>query len=126
MIKQFPKFLAREDHFKCPIWMADAPEFLKELNKATDPYIKQAKKNLENNIKKRNKKFGDKGDMGHVFHSTTLIGDKKFDKLHQYVLATSHNLLDEMGYNLSNYQTFLTESWVQEFPKDGGGLHDTH
>jgi uncharacterized protein (TIGR02466 family) len=126
MTKQFPKFLGREDHFKCPIWMADAPEYLKELNKATDPYIKQAKKNLENNIKKRNKKFGNKGDMGHVFHSTTLIGDKKFDKLHQYVLATSHNLLDEMGYDLSNYQTFLTESWVQEFPKDGGGLHDTH
>ena len=24
MTKQFPKFLGREDHFKCPIWMADA------------------------------------------------------------------------------------------------------
>ena len=32
--KQFPKALTREDHFKSPIWFADAPEFVNELNKA--------------------------------------------------------------------------------------------
>ena len=44
--KKFPTQLVREDYFKCPIWFADAPEFIKELNKASDPWIKKAKKNI--------------------------------------------------------------------------------
>ena len=37
--------------------------------------------------------------MGHVFHSTTLIGDPKFKDLQDYIGATSHNLLGEMGFD---------------------------
>ena len=126
MKKSFPKELYREDHFKCPIWFADEPFFVKDLNKASDKYIKQAQKNLKKDIDKRNKKFGDKGDMGHVFHSTSLIGDSKFKDLMEYVGATSHNLLGEMGFDLTNYQVFITEMWVQEFAKQGGGHHTLH
>ena len=126
MKKSFPKELYREDHFKCPIWFADEPFFVKDLNKASDKYIKQAQKNLKKDIDKRNKKFGDKGDMGHVFHSTTLVGDPKFKKLQDYVGATANNLLIEMGFDLTNYSVFITEMWVQEFPKKGGGNHTLH
>ena len=42
MKKSFPKELYREDHFKCPIWFADEPFFVKDLNKASDKYIKDA------------------------------------------------------------------------------------
>ena len=122
----FPKQLNLEEYFKCPIWYADAPEFVNDLNKASDKYIKQSKKNLKKQIEKRNKKFGDKGDMGHVFHSTTLIGDPKFKKLTDYIGATAHNLLSEMGFDLTNYQVFTTELWVQEFAKQGGGHHTLH
>ena len=71
----------REDYFKCPIWFADAPEFEKKLNDASDKYIEDSKKTLKPAIDKRNKKFGDKGDMGHVFHSTSLIGDPDFFRI---------------------------------------------
>ena len=64
--------------------------------------------------------------MGQVFHSTTLIGDPKFKELQDYVGATSHNLLEEMGFDLTNYQVFITELWVQEFAKSGGGHHTLH
>ena len=124
--KIFPKELAREDYFKCPIWFADEPAFVNKLNKASDKYIKQSKKNLEKDINKRNKKFGNKGDMGNVFHSSTLIGDPNFLELQNYVGATSHNLLLEMGFDLSQYQVFTTEMWVQEFAKKGGGHHTLH
>ena len=77
----FPQQLNREDHFKCPIWFADEPKFVNDLNKASDPYIKTAKKNLKKSIDKRNKEFGNKGDMGNVFHSTSLIGDPNFKQL---------------------------------------------
>ena len=122
----FPKQLNLEEYFKCPIWWADEPKFVKKLNKSSDKYIKQAQKNLKQTIDKRNKKFGDKGDMGHVFHSTSLIGDSKFKELQDYIGATAHNLLGEMGFDLKDYTIFITEMWVQEFAKKGGGHHTLH
>ena len=122
----FPQQLNREDHFKCPIWFADEPAFVDKLNKASDKYIKESKKNFKKNIDKRNKKYGDKGDMGHVFHSTSLIGDFNFKQLQDYIGATAHNLLVEMGFDMTNYQVFTTEMWVQEFAKRGGGHHTLH
>ena len=122
----FPTQLGREDHFKCPIWFADGTAYVDELNKASDPYIATAKKNLKKDITKRNKKFGDKGDMGHIFHSNSLIGDPNFLALQNYIGATAHNLLIEMGFDLTNYQVFITEMWVQEFAKKGGGHHALH
>ena len=122
----YPKQLAREDLFKCPIWYADEPGFVESLNKASDPYIEASKKNLKETIDKKNKKFGNKGDMGQVFHSTSLINDPKFKDLQNYVGATAHNLLTEMGFDLTNYQVFITEMWVQEFAKDGGGHPTLH
>ena len=124
--KSFPQQLNREDLFKCPIWFADEPAFVDDLNKASNSYIEVAKKNLKKDIDKRNKKFGDKGDMGNVFHSTSLIGDPNFKQLQDYVGATAHNLLVEMGFDLTNYQLFTTEMWVQEFAKKGGGHHTLH
>jgi len=125
-MKQFPQKLNREDYFKCPIWWVDEPKFVKQLNKASDKYIEESKKNLKKDIDERNKKFGNKKDMGNVFHSTTLIGDPNFTALQNYVGATSHNLLTEMGFDLTQYQVFITELWVQEFAKSGGGHHTLH
>ena len=122
----YPQKLILEDYFKCPIWWGDAPEFVKDLNKASDKYIEESKKNLKETIDKRNKKFGDKGDMGNVFHSTTLIGDPAFSEIQNYIGATSYNLLNEMGFDLSNFEIFTTELWVQEFAKKGGGHHTLH
>ena len=122
----FPKQLGREDMFKCPIWFAKEPGFVDDLNKASDSYIEESKKLLKPTIDKRNKKFGNIGDMGHVFHSTSLIGDPAFKELQDYIGATSHNLLMEMGYDLKDYAVFTTEMWVQEFAKKGGGHHTLH
>ena len=121
-----PQQLNREDFFSCPVWFADEPSFVDDLNKASDPYIKMSKKNLKKDINKRNKEFGNKGDMGNVFHSTSLINDPNFLELQNYVGATAHNLLKEMGFDLTDYQMFVTELWVQEFAKSGGGHHTLH
>jgi hypothetical protein len=68
----YPKQLQLEQYFASPIWFADEPKFVDSLNKASDKYIEASKKTLKSQIDERNKKFGDKGDMGHVFHSTTF------------------------------------------------------
>ena len=125
-IVSYPKKLQLEQYFASPIWWADEPSFVDKLNKASDPYIEASKKNLKPAIDERNKKFGNKGDMGHVFHSTSLIGDPNFAELQNYVGATAHNLLNEMGFDLTNYQVFITELWVQEFAQKGAGYHTLH
>ncbi len=105
----YPQQLQLEQYFASPIWFADEPKFVDSLNKASDSYIKAAQKTSKKDLDKRNKKFGDKGDMGHVFHSTSLIGDPNFLELQNYIGATAHNLLNEMGFDLTNYQVFTTE-----------------
>ena len=122
----YPIQLNREDYFKCPIWFADEPKFVDNLNKASDKYIDIAKKNIQSDINKRNKLNKTKGDLGSVYHSNTLIGDLDFLDLQNYIGATSHNLLIEMGFDISNYQLFTTEMWVQEFANHGGGHHTLH
>jgi len=116
----------REDYFKCPVYWFDKPEWIEPFNKASDKYIKQAKKMTAKAIKKRNKKMGDKGDHGMVHHSTTLIGDPAFKPFQEYIGASAYNLLNGQGFDLTNHQIFITELWVQEFAKDGGGHHTLH
>ena len=118
--------LFREDYFTCPIYWMDKPEWVKILNKASDPYIKAAAKSNKKFINERTKKYGDKGDHGMVHHSTGLIGDPKFKDLQEWIIATAYNLLDEQGFDLSGHQLFLTELWVQEFSHLGGGHHTLH
>ena len=122
----YPQQLTREDYFKCPIWYADEPKFVDDLNKASDKYIKEAKKTIQPDIDKRNKLNKTKGDLGSVYHSSTLMNDPDFKKLTSYIGATSNNLLIEMGFDMSNHQLFTTEMWVQEFAKDCGGHHTLH
>jgi len=122
----YPKQLNIEEHFKCPIWFGDAPEFVDEINKASDKYIDEAKKNMQPDINKRNKANKTKGDLGSVYHSTTLMNDPQFKILTDYIGATCHNLLVEMGFDLKGHQVFTTEMWVQEFAKSGGGHHTLH
>ena len=122
----FPQKLNREDYFKCPIWFADELKFVDSLNNASDKYIDTAKKNLQPNIDKHNKTNKTKGDLGSVYHSTTLIGDPNFKELQDYIGATSYNLLIEMGFDMRGHELFTTEMWVQEFAKNGGGHHTLH
>tara|TARA_R100001079_G_C4403368_1_gene132399 strand:- start:146 stop:838 length:693 start_codon:yes stop_codon:yes gene_type:complete len=125
-IKSYPKKLQLEQYFATPLWFADEPSFVDSLNKASDKYIEEAKKRLKPIIDKRNKKFGNKGDMGNVFHSTSLVNVPDFLELQNYVGATSYNLLGEMGFNLTNFRVYTTELWVQEFAKKGAGYHSLH
>ena len=122
----YPQQLTREDYFKCPIWFADEPKFIEDLNKASDKYIEEAKKIMQPDLDKKNELNKTTGDLGSVYHSTTLVGDPDFKTIADYIGATSHNLLMEMGFDMSNHQLFTTEMWLQEFAKSGGGHLTLH
>ena len=114
-------------YFSSPIYYIEIPEWVDNINKICDKYIKDAKKKNEKIIKEREKRFNKKiGEHGMSHHSMSLVGDPSLKELEDYIGATSWNILDSMGYNLKEYELFFTELWVQEFGEKGGGHHEGH
>ena len=107
------------EYFKTPIWIEKKPEFIKSLNKASNEYIKDAKKREKEFIKKH-------GDFGRSYHSTPLTMDNRFLDFRDYVGQKSWEFLDWQGFDMQQYQTMFSELWVQEFAKNGGGHHSAH
>ena len=118
--------LNKDIYFATPVYWMDKPEWIKPLIKFTNPYIQKAKKNNQAFIKERYKKTKDKSDHGVVHHSTTLINKSEFRAFQDFIAMTSGNILDDQGYNLKEYELFITEMWVQEFAKAGGGHQRLH
>ena len=113
--------------FSTPVWDVYDPSYVKNLIKATDSYIKEAKNRNKKYIQHRNKQFKIKlNDFGLSHHSTKLYNDPKFEGFIDVILDTSLNFLDSQGFDLTNYKLALNEMWVQEFAKQGGGHHSSH
>ncbi len=113
--------MIKKEFFKTPIWVENKPDFLKSLTKATDKYIKEAKKNKD--VKEYIKYYG---DFGNSYHSTPLTFDNDFLDFRNYISTKSTDFLDSQGFDLSSYALILSELWVQEFSKKGGGHHSAH
>ena len=107
------------EYFKTPIWMEQKPEFVKSLDKASNEYIKEAKKREKDYIKKH-------GDFGRSYHSTPLTTNNRFLDFRNYVGQKSWEFLDWHGFDMKQYTTMFSELWVQEFAKNGGGHHSAH
>ena len=109
------------NYFVTPVWTEKKTDFVKSLNKASDPYIKEAKKSKE--AKAHLKAHG---DFGRSWHSTQLLADTKFMDFRNYVGQKCWEFLDHSGFDMSKYTTFFEQMWVQEFAKKGGGHHSAH
>jgi len=107
--------------FKSVIWVDQKLDFLKSLDKASNKYIKEAKKTKE--AKAYIKKFG---DFGRSYHSSALLEDTDFWDLKRYINQKALEYLHHQGYEMSLYDLFFNELWVQEFAKKGGGHHNAH
>jgi len=111
--------MEKADYFKTPLWCEYKPEFVKALDKASNKYIKEAKKRDKEYIKKF-------GDFGTSYHSTPLTRDNDFIDLRNYIGQKSFEFLDYQGFDMRHYTTIFSEMWVQEFAKNGGGVHSAH
>jgi len=108
-----------ENYFTTPIYIVEKPEWLLETIKATDSYIEEAKE-----LNKPN--FHKKKDFGLVHHSKPIGGETKLKNLTEYIGRMSGDILDNQGYDMRSYNLFISEMWVQEFAKHGGGHHSPH
>lgn len=79
-------------------------------------------------IDKRNKKFKiDVKDHGMSYHSgAEMYKDERFHDFELLIRNTARNILENQGFDLSNYSIDYTEMWIQKFAYEGGGHQDTH
>ena len=113
-------------YFQTPIWIAEAPMFLKNATKVTDKYIKKAEKLLKDKLKNEPKWKKDLGTFGLSKHSESFSNDPKIKDLVQFIGQRSYEFLDWQGFKLQNHSVHFTEFWVQECSAKGGGQGTTH
>ena len=115
----------KSEYFTSPVYHEEKPEWVDKLNKFSDPYIKQARDDQEENNKKR-LEVGYKNDIGQTYHSSPLEPDQNFRFFHDYMAKKARWMLEDMGYDTERYSLVYTESWVQEFSFNGAGHHWFH
>jgi hypothetical protein len=113
--------------FSSPVWAGHFPEFLKQMQKNADRYLKLSSKEHKIKVKNRNDFIGvDIQDFGMSNHSGSFYLDNKSKPFIDFCGQQSVNFLEQSGFNLKDHKLYFTEMWVQEFSKKGGGHHDTH
>ena len=110
------------DYFKTPVYTENLSHWIKDINEKCDKHIEDAKK--EKNYKE--KIIKNKSDFGEVAHSVEIYTDPKLKFYIEHIGQRSWEFLDQMGFDLSNHTCVFKECWVQEYPKDGGGHHNSH
>ena len=115
----------KDEYFSSPIYHELKKEWVEKLDKLSDPYIADARNEQKENNEKR-LTVGYKNDIGATYHSKPLEPDENFRFFHNYMAEKSRYILDDMGYDMSNYGLVFTESWVQEFSFNGAGHHWFH
>src|SRR5210317_1201792 len=115
----------KSQYFSSPVYSEYKPEWVEKLDSLSDPYIEQARDEQKENNKKR-LTLGYKNDIGMTYHSNPLEPDENFRFFHDYMAKKARWCLDDMGYDMDNYNLIYTESWVQEFSFNGAGHHWFH
>lgn len=117
--------MIKNEYFSSPIYFEEKPDWVNKLDKLSDPYITNARKDQEENNKKK-LDLGYKNDIGTTYHSDSLEPDQNFKFFHDYMAKKARWVLDDMGYDMEKYSLHYTDSWVQEFSHNGAGHHWFH
>ena len=112
------------------VYQAELPEYLDNkdfmsvCNEHTNKAIDDAKETIEDRHKKLNAEIK---DHGMSYHSgAKLYKDKRLKEFELLIRNTGKNILEEQGFELTNYSLEYTEMWIQKFAFEGGGHQDTH
>jgi len=111
--------LIETHNFITSIYFDKKKEWVENLNKISDPYIIKAKEENKN-------KFINNKDFAMVHHSNSLIENSDFNEFLKYINKNAFDILNNQGFDLTDYLLATTELWVQEFASLGGGNHTPH
>ena len=112
------------------IYQAEIPEYLdnKDFMAACDEYTDKAILDAKQSIDDRHKKLNAQiKDLGMSYHSgPELYKDERLKEFELLIRNTGKNILEDQGFELTNYALSYTEMWIQKFAYEGGGHQDTH
>jgi len=97
--------------FTSLVYSIEKKEWLDHLNDSCEKYIDQDY--IKNNF-------------GLAYHSNTLVNDINLKEFIYFICKTGIDILNTQGYNTDIYSLIVSELWVQEFSKKGGGHHNSH
>ena len=106
------------------VYQAELPQYLKDKNfmDVCNEHTDKAILNAEPTIAARRKKLEtDIGDHGMSYHSQAeLYKDDRIAEFELLIRNTSRNILEQQGFELTNYSLDYTEMWIQKFATKGG------
>ena len=109
--------LVENNFFYTSIYSGEKKEWVEKLNLASDPYILRAREASKKILVK---------DFAIVYHSEMLTNDINFQEFLKYINSNAFDILNNQGFDLTNYSLVTTDLWVQEFASLGGGNHSPH
>ena len=116
--------------FDTLLYQTQLPEYLedKDFMAVCDEHTNKAIIDAKQSIDKRHNKFNaDIKDHGMSYHSgPELYKDDRIYNFELLIRNTARNILEDQGFDLSNYTLDYTEMWIQKFALEGGGHQDTH
>jgi uncharacterized protein (TIGR02466 family) len=103
--------MQESNFFTSPVYAIEKKEWLDHLNNSCEKYIDQHY--INNNF-------------GVSHHSINLTNDNNLKEFIIFICKTGIDILNMQGYNTDIYSLIVSETWVQEFSKKGGGHHNSH
>ena len=106
------------------VYQVELPEYLEDkdfiavCDEHTDKAINEAKESIAARHKKLNTEIK---DHGMSYHSgPELYKDERFKEFELLIRNTGKNILEDQGFDLSNYTIDYSEMWILKFAFEGG------
>lgn len=106
--------LIPEAHFASVIYTIKKPDFLNEVGSAVTESMDRAKAARPLN------------EVYPVYMTDTLSGNTKTAKLEQFIAESAWAILNDQGYMMDAFETFVSEFWAQEHHKHSGMEQHVH
>lgn len=100
--------------FTCPVYLVEKPEFLEDVNSVSEEYLHRqySKQKLD--------------EIYPVMMTENYADDFRLKKFVEYIGYTSWNILNDQGYDLSNFSLFFESIWTQEHHKQSSMEQHVH
>ena len=100
--------------FPCIVYTIDKPEFLDAVNIVSNDALALIKKDHKMN------------ETYPVVMSGSMIGDSRSKEFEGFIAQAGWTVLDNQGYDMSKYNTYVSELWAQEHFKYSGMDEHVH
>ena len=97
-----------EAHFASMIYSIKRPDLLPDVDSVVQEMLDDVKKTAKSN------------EVYPVNMTGTLIGNAKAAGLEQFIAESAWAILNDQGYRMESFETFVSELWAQEHRKHSG------